>query len=94
MADEFKAHSERLGPKLGVSQAAGPVGLARRVEEARARVRAEELERRRREAFADALLAEAAGADRGEPTRTPDRSAGRPAPAIGSYHFFRRADWH
>lgn len=72
MSDGFKAHDARLGPKLGQAQASGLSGLARRVEAARGRVRAEELQRR---------AAGAAGADQGEPTRTPDRSAGRPAPA-------------
>lgn len=116
MADDFKAHSPKAGPKLGASQAAGMTGLARRVALARDRVRDEELARRsgaferlgdaagRVEAGLHARLldeeasppafglttpgevargGEAAGADRGEPTSTLDRSAGRPAPAVG-----------
>jgi hypothetical protein len=101
MGDGFKAHDARLGPKLGQAQASGLSGLARRVEAARGRVRAEELERRAVEAAGrvvagmarpalstaagafEAAAILAAGADQGEPTRTPDRSAGRPAPAGG-----------
>jgi hypothetical protein len=46
MGEGFKAHDGRLGPKLGASVAAGPTGLQRRVEAARARERARELARR------------------------------------------------
>lgn len=37
---DFKAHDPKAGPKLGQSQAAGPTGLERRIEAARAAQRA------------------------------------------------------
>jgi hypothetical protein len=42
----FKGHDAKGGPKLGAGVAAGPTGLQRRVEEARARDREAELARR------------------------------------------------
>ena len=85
MADDFKAHSPIGGPKLAASQAAGMPGLARRVERARALAREAELKRRERAGGGLARLGgEAAGADRGGTDENPlDRSAGRPAPAVG-----------
>ena len=91
-AGGFKAHDARLGPKLGASVASGLPRLARaamgedrqadRVEAARARVRAAELERRagglERLGAEQGAKADAASVKAGLPVSGGKRDRGRP----------------
>ena len=82
ISDGFKAHGAGLGPKLGQALASGVSGLQRRIEAARARERAAELERR--VATVRALNAWAGPGEADLPVT--DEQAGEGLAVIGELH--------
>lgn len=78
MSGDFKAHDVRFGPKLGEALAAGPTGLQRRVEEARAKEREAALARRHEGLRGRAGEPSAGGAFVGSPSAAP----ARPSPEV------------